>query len=661
MHSSDQSSKPGVNGGDTAVSPMNDLVARDQALAIWVAQMTRRRFLLGVGLALGSAAMANSAWASAPASKRSSLRRLARPLPGWPRGPVTFVQIGDFGSGNVHDGHHGPQPTINPNAQQVAELVAEYAPVRSQSYVVSAGDNVYVPYYGDPPNPPPEAVGTNQPPPGDAPQTFVALNITPYDQAIGALYASYIQFPPESTSVFARHGSRRQRFLTVMGDHDWWHQPREMVNGLPVYPMDTAAPPAMVGAQPQYSTEPTATLPSAFKEYFGNQGARSSSGNPRYWDVMQGNVHWIALSSDANETVLGTLSNAFYSTAPLSSGLTPGQDNLLNSTQGTWFQAVTEKSAPAWRFVLTHYPPYTSSSPSEGGHNPAAFMQWPFEDYGVDMVFSGHVHSYERLYVNGVTYIVNGAGGTFEAMAGFSQPVGGASQAQVPNAFGALMAEIRGGKAFFSYLSLPPADPGVEPNPSLGDRFVLLKRGVLNDSDLAELQGIHVTPGGGAIRIGRGSFNFSGNLLGPGLFRKIGAGEWVLSTASPNFTGTFSVVRGGVTLGCPQALATSANLQLRGGLLNAAEASLTLNTPLQLAASSTINLTASSELAFADSSSTTWARQARLIITGSPGTQSLRFGTTPQGLTPAQLGQIRFGSRNGSPATLDANGYLVPA
>ena len=34
-----------------------------------------------------------------------------------------------------------------------------------------------------------------------------------------------------------------------------------------------------------------------------------------------------------------------------------------------------------------------------------------FERYGVDVVFNGHKHNYERNEVNGVTYIVTGGGG----------------------------------------------------------------------------------------------------------------------------------------------------------------------------------------------------------------------------------------------------------
>ena len=34
-----------------------------------------------------------------------------------------------------------------------------------------------------------------------------------------------------------------------------------------------------------------------------------------------------------------------------------------------------------------------------------------FEEYGVDVVFTGHDHCYERSFANGVFYIVTGGGG----------------------------------------------------------------------------------------------------------------------------------------------------------------------------------------------------------------------------------------------------------
>ena len=38
-------------------------------------------------------------------------------------------------------------------------------------------------------------------------------------------------------------------------------------------------------------------------------------------------------------------------------------------------------------------------------------IQWPFKEWGANLVLSGHDHNYERLVVDGFPYFVNGAGG----------------------------------------------------------------------------------------------------------------------------------------------------------------------------------------------------------------------------------------------------------
>jgi hypothetical protein len=38
-------------------------------------------------------------------------------------------------------------------------------------------------------------------------------------------------------------------------------------------------------------------------------------------------------------------------------------------------------------------------------------MRWPFKEWGADLVLAGHDHTYERIVVDGMTYLVNGLGG----------------------------------------------------------------------------------------------------------------------------------------------------------------------------------------------------------------------------------------------------------
>jgi 3',5'-cyclic AMP phosphodiesterase CpdA len=66
-----------------------------------------------------------------------------------------------------------------------------------------------------------------------------------------------------------------------------------------------------------------------------------------------------------------------------------------------------------WQIVLFHHPPYTSGS-HLGNEVPIAEHLVPlFEANGVDMVFSGHNHQYERSLKDGIYYIVTAGGGAW--------------------------------------------------------------------------------------------------------------------------------------------------------------------------------------------------------------------------------------------------------
>jgi len=66
-----------------------------------------------------------------------------------------------------------------------------------------------------------------------------------------------------------------------------------------------------------------------------------------------------------------------------------------------------------WQIALFHHPPFTSGS-HLGDEVPIADYLVPlFEANGVDMVFSGHNHHYERSIKDGIYYIVSGGGGAY--------------------------------------------------------------------------------------------------------------------------------------------------------------------------------------------------------------------------------------------------------
>jgi hypothetical protein len=107
-------------------------------------------------------------------------------------------------------------------------------------------------------------------------------------------------------------------------------------------------------------------------------------GNERYYDVVFGDVHLFALDSDPSEP----------------DGVLP------SSAQGTWLKQTATASRAAWQVAYMHHPPFSS-----GPHLSTQYMQWPYKAWGIDVVFAGHDHDYERLEVDGLPYVVNGLGG----------------------------------------------------------------------------------------------------------------------------------------------------------------------------------------------------------------------------------------------------------
>ena len=85
--------------------------------------------------------------------------------------------------------------------------------------------------------------------------------------------------------------------------------------------------------------------------------------------------------------------------------------NDVSGGQTAWLEQQLAGSTSTWKIAVLHHPPYTC-----GGHLGDARIQqrWVplFEDYGVQLVLSGHDHNYQRFHgPNGIRYVVDGGGG----------------------------------------------------------------------------------------------------------------------------------------------------------------------------------------------------------------------------------------------------------
>ncbi len=124
-----------------------------------------------------------------------------------------------------------------------------------------------------------------------------------------------------------------------------------------------------------------------------------------YYTFRYGNAEFFVLDSNDRE------------------GLQPG------GVQYRWLEEALRKSKAVWKFVAHHHPPYSSDSNDYGDAYRGASawgdlgmrMLVPlYEKYDVDIVWVGHIHTYERTWPiwrdrvderRGVIYIQTGGGG----------------------------------------------------------------------------------------------------------------------------------------------------------------------------------------------------------------------------------------------------------
>ncbi|KFE63158.1 metallophosphoesterase [Hyalangium minutum] len=128
----------------------------------------------------------------------------------------------------------------------------------------------------------------------------------------------------------------------------------------------------------------------------------SPSGGERYYSFDWGFVHFVALDSNC---AVGLASN----------------DRCTLAAQRAWLEQDLAQSRAPWKIVYMHHPPWSS-----GDHGSQLTVRREFgplfEQYGVDLVLTGHDHNYERSKPmigdrvatgseKGITYLVVGGGG----------------------------------------------------------------------------------------------------------------------------------------------------------------------------------------------------------------------------------------------------------
>jgi 3',5'-cyclic AMP phosphodiesterase CpdA len=86
--------------------------------------------------------------------------------------------------------------------------------------------------------------------------------------------------------------------------------------------------------------------------------------------------------------------------------------NLLDARQLSWLETVLKEPADGWKICVFHHPLYSNARRHGSDVSLRVALEPILVKYGVDVVFSGHDHVYERLKPQkGITYFVAGAGG----------------------------------------------------------------------------------------------------------------------------------------------------------------------------------------------------------------------------------------------------------
>jgi len=121
------------------------------------------------------------------------------------------------------------------------------------------------------------------------------------------------------------------------------------------------------------------------------------AGSTRYFELFElpGNGHWYTVQRrEITFFILDT-------NMPLAP----------ESEQYIWLKKELERCDTNFKIAIFHHPPFSSGPHVEDEKNLRTSIVPLFEQFGVQAVFNGHDHDYERSMYNGTFYIVTGGGG----------------------------------------------------------------------------------------------------------------------------------------------------------------------------------------------------------------------------------------------------------
>ena len=86
--------------------------------------------------------------------------------------------------------------------------------------------------------------------------------------------------------------------------------------------------------------------------------------------------------------------------------------NYMDKKQVQWLESELAKDTSEWKVAFMHHPPYSSGGKHGSDKQLREVVEPIFVKFGVNVVFTGHDHFYERVKPQkGIYYFVSGAGG----------------------------------------------------------------------------------------------------------------------------------------------------------------------------------------------------------------------------------------------------------
>ena len=142
----------------------------------------------------------------------------------------------------------------------------------------------------------------------------------------------------------------------------------------------------------------------AYKSVFALPANAPAGHSEEYYSFDWGNAHFVLLDTD--------------------------QDFSTGGAQYNWLVNDLRTTSQLWKIAVFHVPPYSSGDIGSNAQV-QAYLVPLFETYGVNVVFNGHDHDYERTCPirngactttqnGGVVYFVNGGGGAYTSLVGTS-------------------------------------------------------------------------------------------------------------------------------------------------------------------------------------------------------------------------------------------------